>query len=199
MNARSSRALRGVAAAAIATVLAAVSHTIGGGTAPPLAVILSMTLLAAPFATAIVGRRLTLWRLSAAVLLSQIAFHTAFSVVGDLSETGTTDIASASHVHGQLTLPLLDQTVSVPTSPLMLIAHVVAAGVSAAILYRGERALQALLALVIDLLATRTREIAPLEGHEAREDPASALPALRAALLADVISRRGPPVAPLLP
>jgi hypothetical protein len=199
VNARSSRALRGVTAAAIATFLAAVSHTIGGGTAPPLAVILTMTLLAAPFATAIVGRRLTLWRLSAAVLLSQIAFHTAFSVVGDLSGTGTTDIASTSHVHGQLTLPLLDQTVSAPTSPLMLTAHLAAAAVSAAILYGGERALRALLSLVIDLLATRALEIASLERHEACRTLPSALPVIRAALLSDVIARRGPPSIRLFP
>lgn len=196
MNARSLRAVRGFAAAGIATLLAAVSHTIGGGDAPPAAVIVSMVLLSAPIATALVGRRLNPARVLIAVLLSQIAFHAAFSLVGGRSAAAA---SSMMHDHDAMTVPLLEQAVAVPPSSLMLTAHVLAALLSTVLLYRGERAIRSLLVLVIDRLAARTRGIAPHERRLRRAPASTSLRRPRLALLSDAIARRGPPPVSLLP
>ena len=205
MTARSLRAVRGVTAAAIATVLAAVSHTLGGGSAPSAGLILAITLMAAPLATALVGPRLTLWRLTTAVLMSQIAFHAAFSTFG--SEAGAGMVASA-HQHGSSAraLPSTDAIPPAPNAitavfsadPLMVGVHVAAAIVSIALLHRGEHALRCLMAMVIDVVARRSS--VPVSSHR------PALPATASALAIPVstplttsIRRRGPPTALLLP
>ncbi|MET0674113.1 MAG: hypothetical protein ABWY37_11535 [Microbacterium pygmaeum] len=192
MTARSLRAVRGVTAAAVATFLAAVSHTLGGGTAPSFPVIAAVALLAAPMATAIVGSRLALWRLAIAVALSQIAFHTAFSVVAGMSPTGS--VTSMAHDHTQAALSSAAPSMGATASPLMLLAHAIAAIVSIVILHRGERAARTLLRLVVDVLAARTGEIVPPEGM-GMPGPAASVP-VRVPLtrLSEVILRRGPPV-----
>ncbi|MGO1885530.1 MAG: hypothetical protein ACTH3G_09255 [Citricoccus sp.] len=84
------RLLRGWAAAVVATVLAAGSHTLanlvetGVSQAPhhagPAPVLWILTLaLAGPVCTALAGRRLSWWRLAAGVATSQLLFHWLYS------------------------------------------------------------------------------------------------------------------------
>ena len=202
MTARSLRAARGVAATAIATLLAAVSHTLGGGTAPSAVLILAVTLCAAPLATALVGRRPRLWRLASAVLLSQIAFHLAFSVLGDVGAAGT---AMSGHEHGSTGPALLPAdgvvggTAAVFSGdPLMIGAHLGAALVSIAVLHRGEHALRALIALVVDLVARRLSVPVSTDRPVLRAAASTPARPVRTPLTTS-IRRRGPPFALLLP
>lgn len=79
------RLLRGWAAAVVATLLAAGSHTLAGSAAPghdagPAPIVWILTLaLAAPLCTALAGRALSWWRLSLAVGSSQLLFHWLYS------------------------------------------------------------------------------------------------------------------------
>jgi hypothetical protein len=77
--------LRGWAAAVVATLLAAGSHTLAGTTAGghdagPAPVVWLLTLaLAGPLCTALAGRSLSWWRLWSAVGSSQLLFHWLYS------------------------------------------------------------------------------------------------------------------------
>src|SRR5699024_5402302 len=84
------RLLRGWAGAGVATVLAAGSHTLAnlldpggshaGHDAGPAPILWILTLaLAGPLCTALAGRRLSWWRLTAGVTASQLIFHWLYS------------------------------------------------------------------------------------------------------------------------
>jgi hypothetical protein len=74
------RLLRGWAAAVVATLLAAGSHTLAGYDAGPAPVVWLLTLaLAGPLCTALAGRSLSWWRLWSAVGSSQLLFHWLYS------------------------------------------------------------------------------------------------------------------------
>jgi hypothetical protein len=179
------RALRGTAAAWIATVVAATAHTLGGGGAPSPAFVTAVGILAAPFAVAFVGRRLSAWRIGATVLASQALFHVAFAVTAD---------ADPAALHGHHVTHLGDDlsALVVPDAP-MLAAHVFAAIATVAGLYGGERMLRAL-GRGIRSLFSRLRPVAP-RPSQPRSAPRHAGRSLLAAriVLSDV-SRRGPPV-----
>lgn len=211
VTARSLRALRGIVASFVAVSVAAVSHTVGGGGAPAPELVLAMSLLLAPVATALVGRRLTLWRLALAVAVSQVAFHATFTVIGPgisapgvVASSDPPRAATSGHLHGGAASiaasPLSaapDALASLlPLEPLMLVAHVLAATATIALLHRGESALRALVRLVIDL-------VAPALGGAPGPVPAARLasPVVAASLPSSVaeltpILRRGPPPAP---
>jgi hypothetical protein len=61
MNSRASRAVRGTALAAVATLLAAVAHTLGGGAAPSPLFCGVLLVFAAPLAIALAGARISRW------------------------------------------------------------------------------------------------------------------------------------------
>ncbi len=79
------RLLRGWAAAVVATLVAAGSHTLASSTEPghdagPAPVVWILTLaLAGPLCTALAGRALSWWRLGSAVASSQLLFHWLYS------------------------------------------------------------------------------------------------------------------------
>lgn len=136
MTPRHVRALRGTAAAWVATIVAATGHTLAGGGAPSPAFVVAIGVLASPVAVALAGRRLTAWRVAASVLVSQALFHTAFAV------TASADPAAlhghhVAHLGGEL------NPVVLPDAP-MLVAHVLAAAITTLALVRGERMLRAL-------------------------------------------------------
>lgn len=146
---RQLRALRGASASTVATVLAAVSHTVGGGAAPaPLLVVAMAAVLALP-AILVVGRRPRLPRVIAAVVTTQAAFHLAFLALGSPVSTRVAATAHAGHLH-PATLghpPLSDAaTLSAPADGLMLAAHAVAALVTTVLLWRGEQLLRSVAA-----------------------------------------------------
>ncbi|WP_374977574.1 hypothetical protein ACEYYH_07345 [Microbacterium trichothecenolyticum] len=184
MTPRHVRALRGTAAAWVATVIAATAHTLGGGGAPSPAFVTAVGILAAPFAVALIGRRLSAWRIGVTVLASQAMFHVAFAVTAD-ADPAALHGHHVTHLGGDLS------AVVVPDTP-MLAAHVLAALATLAGLYGGERMLRAL-GRGIRSLFSRLRGVA-LRAPLPRFVPPPAGSVLAAAriVLSDV-SRRGPP------
>jgi len=99
------RLLRGWAAAVVATLLAAGSHTLAGGAAPgheagPAPVVWILTLaLAGPLCTALAGRALSWWRLGSAVGSSQLLFHWLYSQSATLPRHPGGSVLSDHAVH----------------------------------------------------------------------------------------------------
>ena len=125
MNARQLRLVRAAAVSSVATLLAALSHTLGGGAVPHMLLILAVATLLTPLSALLVGIRESRGRVAIAVFLGQAAFHVVFQRLG--SPTGTAPIAGGGHAH-HLDLSALSSTA--PTAApgtLMLFAHVVAA------------------------------------------------------------------------
>ncbi|WP_396642147.1 hypothetical protein [Microbacterium sp.] len=154
MRTRQLRALRGAAAAMLAVLFAAVSHTMGGGTAPGIVILLGVSALAWPVTTALVGRGLRPVGLASAVIVTQVALHAVFALT---SSSGTSAGALpqnlAAHQHGQVIMDAAGAFAQVvlPTPP-MLAAHALAAVVSFLALFGGERMLRAIAAWTLRLL-----------------------------------------------
>lgn len=82
MQSRWARVARGITAAGFATFVAAFSHSLAGGAAPSWFGVGASFVLSTMACTILAGRTLSLWRLVAAVGLSQFLFHSLFSGVG---------------------------------------------------------------------------------------------------------------------
>lgn len=185
MTPRHVRALRGTAAAWVATIVAATAHTLAGGGAPAPALVAAVGVLASPFAVALVGRRLAAWRTGAVVLASQSLFHVAFAL------TSGADPAAA---HGHHLAPLGGDSIALvlPDAP-MLAAHVLAAAVTIAGLYGAERMLSAL-GRGIRSIFRRARCVTPhASPRRAVTVPARPARLVVRPVLSGGISRRGPP------
>ncbi|WP_149085045.1 MULTISPECIES: hypothetical protein [Microbacterium] len=189
MNSRQLRFLRAAAVSTTATLLAAVSHTLGGGAAPHPLLIAAIAVLFVPLSAGVVGVRSSRIRVAGGVFMAQAAFHVIFQLLG--APTAGNAVALA-HVHH------LDLRALGPLSPtpaldgLMASAHVLAAVLTTLLLWHGE----SMLGTIARWFHAALRRIATA---------ATALPApprpLRSALLppldaaaAAVTSRRGPPV-----
>ena len=134
MNPRAARSLRGLGAGTTATVVAAVSHGLAGGTFPGLAGIALALAFSAIVSIAFVGRRMPVLRLAASIVLSQLAFHIVFSTLGNAAEVVVTE----GH-HGAVSVTGT-QIIS-HAGPLMWLAHGIAAALTLLALVYGERAL----------------------------------------------------------
>ena len=102
MTTRWARFARGWIVALFATLVAALSHTLGGAAAPSgLAVGVSLA-FAGMICVALVGRTVSTLRLTIAVLLSQIILHALFSFGGPGGPGGTltTDASATTGLHG---------------------------------------------------------------------------------------------------
>lgn len=190
MNARQLRLVRAAAVSSVATLLAALSHTFGGGASPHPLLILAVATLLTPLSALLVGIRRSRGRVAAAVFLAQGAFHLLFQALG--SPTGIETVGSIGHVH-DLGLSLLG-----PASPvaapgtMMLFAHVIAAVLTTLLVWHGEAVARVVARWVGALLGLRSCAVA------AHEHPRP--PRLRSLLLLpfDVavsvaVPRRGPP------
>lgn len=179
-----SRLLRGWAAAFVATVLAAGSHTVanlvdsgashaahGAGPAPILWI---LTLaLAGPVCTALAGRKLSWWRLSAGVAASQLLFHWMYSATAAPAAAPTlTDLhgghggpgSHADHLESMVTAGTGSGTGVVAShvpgaeaalhadSPAMTGAHLLAAVVTILMLRRGEVLAARVAELAVELI-----------------------------------------------
>lgn len=188
MPARRRRALRGSTAATTAVLLASTAHTLAGGDAPPPWLVVAAMILAAPLCVALVGRRLDLPRLSAAVVAAQAILHAAFAAVGTAAPAG--DVATAHH-HDFASLSSIAVD---PAASTMTLGHAIAAVVTIAALAGGER----LLATIAHGIRILLRPAAPLPTPPARPRalPAAFLDATAGAVarLAHSVGRRGPPV-----
>ncbi|WP_105805257.1 hypothetical protein [Leucobacter massiliensis] len=210
---RAARAWRGAAGAGIATVLAASSHGLAGGSISWFAVIATV-ILALPLCTVLAGRIGSLWRLGIAVAGSQFMYHGLFSWIG--GPAGATAPASATPAEAlsphaahlglasgadalgsaALGTPALAAAPAVDASACaaMWFGHAVAAMLTIALLHRGERAFLALIRLIRRALPA-PRILAPQPARRSLPALTSWAPVVsaRTRLLAAVISHRGPP------
>jgi hypothetical protein len=89
MSSRWARVARGLLAAGFATLVAAVFHTASGGAAPSVLALSLSLAFSGIFCVALAGKRLSLWRQSASVVLSQLLFHALFGLgQGSLGSAG---------------------------------------------------------------------------------------------------------------
>ena len=131
MDSRWWRVARGGVVAAVATLVAACSHTLAGGVAPSAFGVLASLVLSVMLATLLAGRTLSLGRLAASVGLSQVLFHALFSGLGAP--------VSAGHSHSSTTLQLVDAAAP-HHSPAMWFAHVAAGLATLVVLRHAETA-----------------------------------------------------------
>lgn len=189
MHARHRRTLRGVAASATATLTAAAAHTLAGGGAPDPLLVGAAVVLASPVAVILAGRRVAVWRTTAAVLASQVLLHIGFSLTAGIDPT-----TGGSHSHHSAT-PLASGSVDLIPDATMWAHHVVAAAFTIVLLYRGERMLAALSRGLIRILGLAV-SLGPLpfvggEQTAPEQRPFGLLPHIA---ISD-LSRRGPPSA----
>ncbi|MCR2799441.1 hypothetical protein QNO21_09920 [Microbacterium sp. zg-Y818] len=199
---RASRVVRGALAAAVATFVALVSHVTAGGQMPGWVGIVVPLILSLAVCTVLVGRRLSLWRLSLGVALSQALFHTLF-VLGTFSSSAAAGGTPGHHAHGAAaSTPLADTLVSAqpPADATMWLMHGLAAVVTVAALYRGERALMRMRAVAGEFARWARRRLIPVvclpaPAPSRRPAVSSAEPArpLRPRF-ASSVARRGPPL-----
>lgn len=186
MTSRQLRLLRGAAASSVATIIAAVSHTIGGGAAPHPLLVVALGVFLTPAAALLVGRAPSLVRLSTAVLLSQTVFHVLFVA---LNATATPTVAGTGHHHTVILDPVGE---TVATDAGMLGAHLVAGILTILLLARGEGMLRAIAGWVRAALRLRMPQPQadwPMPAAFAR----TARIFVEAVRIGDV-SRRGPPL-----
>jgi hypothetical protein len=141
--------------ASAATAVALLAHLLGGGALPGWLGILVPWALSLAVCTALAGRRLSLWRTTASVALSQALFHALF-VLGAPVRSAAAGSAPAGMptghgAHGGNAVPAPGDAVPGVLSgvlpgvePAMWFSHAVAAAVTVAGLYGGERALSRL-------------------------------------------------------
>lgn len=147
MGSRWSRLLRGSLTTALALTVAAFSHVAGGGSAPGALGIGLAIAFALPAAVALTGRTLSIARLSAAVVVTQLAFHTLFSLG---ASTAAVSAAGGGH-HDAAALVLTSGDAAgvagmagMHSGPAMWAAHGVAAVATVIGLWFGERTVRAL-------------------------------------------------------
>lgn len=143
MTERGERVARGSLAASVAVFVAALFHSIAGGTAPSLLAVTLSLAFSIPVCAVLAGRRMALWRLALSVVLSQVAFHVLFGLgASHDSFTGAT-----GHVHAGSHLTLVQAAPAMPgmvhDSAWMWAGHVGAALVTIAALRYGETSMRA--------------------------------------------------------
>ncbi|MFB8190218.1 hypothetical protein ACFC14_12885 [Microbacterium sp. NPDC055988] len=189
MNARQLRLLRAAAVSSVATLLAALSHTFGGGAAPHPLLILAVATLLTPFSALLVGSRQSRGRVAAAVFVAQGAFHLLFQALG--SPTGADTVGVVGHDH-HLDLDLLGPaTAETSLTTMMLLAHIAAALLTTVLVWHGEALLRSVVRWV-EAMLQRAATVAPAEHPRPPRLRSTLLPSFDAAVLA-AVPRRGPP------
>ena len=200
MTTRWARFARGWIVAVVSTFVAALSHTVGGGAVPGLLAVVVSLAFAGMVSIALSGRTLSTWRLTAAVLVSQLIFHGLFSLGSAGGALVTTDAASAhaNHAGGISVAGLPAGTMSGTDHGLMMtLAHIVAAVVTVVALRFGERAFWGLFTTAAVALTALVKVIVltPIPNIP-RSIPALStfLPPRDLLVLLSPMRHRGPPV-----
>lgn len=194
MTKRQQLALRGSAASAVATLVAALSHSWAGGDLPAPLLIVGMAALLAPPAMALMGGRRSAWRIAIAVPLLQAAFHTAFAVLGSPVEGAGTVAGHHDHT-GHAAWELLAGTTSAaPVDEAMLLAHAAAAVVTVVLLVYGERAIAAVAGWASGWVRSRVAALAAPPALTRRLPRRPAPRAPRTRLGGSLPCPRGPPL-----
>ena len=200
MTTRWARFARGWIVAAVSTFVAALSHTVGGGAVPGLLAVVVSLAFAGIVSIALSGRTLSTWRLTAAVLVSQLIFHGLFSLGSAGGALVTTDAASAhaNHAGGIAVAELPAGTMSGTDHGLMMtLAHIVAAVVTVIALRFGERAFWGLFTTAAVALTALVKVIVltPIPNIPRSIPALSAfLPPRDLLVLLSPMRHRGPPV-----
>lgn len=191
MTARQLRLLRAGAASAVATLIAAVSHTLGGGAAPHPLLIVAVTAFVLPLSALLIGSRPARGRVAATIAVAQTGFHLAFQFLGSSTEGMPGGVTPQSgHTH-HLELPAtLAAALPVPDAA-MIGAHVLAAVLTTLLVWHGEAILRAIAGWVLALLGIVTPPT--LAEHEAPAAPVTVIRSVARGLFSDVAPRRGPP------
>lgn len=195
---RRGRVARGTLAAIAATLLAAASHALGGAAVTPLSVAATV-LLSWPICVALAGRVASLWRLSAAVAVSQFLYHWSFAGLGIPSGAATAARSGGPHAsHAVEPIAFAPSlTAAADAGALMWGAHAIAALATIALVVRGERALRTLGRLLRRVLfpAVPRPQPRPQSRTTRRRGASGDAPAgLRERLCSlSAISHRGPP------
>lgn len=189
MNARQLRLVRAAAVSSVATLLAALSHTFGGGAAPHPLLILAVATLLTPFSALLVGTRQSRGRVASAVFVAQAAFHMLFQALG--SPTGADTLGGVGHTH-HLNLDLLGPATSETSlSTTMLLAHLAAAVLTTVLVWHGETLLGSIVRWV-EAMFRRAAAGAPAQHRRPPRLRSTLLPSFDAAVAA-AVPRRGPP------
>ncbi|GAB2709230.1 hypothetical protein BKA24_002543 [Microbacterium marinum] len=127
--------------ALFATFVALLSHVAGGGEVPGWLGVFVPLVLASAVSTVVVSHRLSMWRLSVAVIASQLLFHTLFTLGGP---SGAFLLHGHLHGHHDGEVAASVATVTATTTHdhdggVMWAAHAVAAVITVAGIYVGER------------------------------------------------------------
>lgn len=159
VNSRARRAARGWFVAASATVLASLSHVVGGGQAPGLLAIVLALAVSGFVCMALIGPRAGMLRVGIGAVFAQLSLHVLYSVSGSPTPiAGSTGDAHASHslAPGALAGVFGDSGAAVHAhlSAPMLLSHLGAAIITILALRQGARALDGLIDAAV--LAWRT-------------------------------------------
>lgn len=208
MSSRGARVARGFAAAAVATLVAALFHMAGGGQAPS-AVALTLSLVFSSLGSiALVGRRAAAWRLTLSVLVSQFLFHALFTLSPSASFSG---MPADGHLHAGMHLTMVAGPASasatgmsmpamiVGESPWMWLSHGAAALLTIVVLLHGERTLLAVARFAFFVLRRLVDRVSAVQAQPLRRLTASVAAVPRAlhslGTVLDGRPRRGPPAA----
>lgn len=155
MGTRWARIARGLLAALASTAVAALSHALAGGGAPSTLSLVIAVAFSALVCVALTGRRLSAGRMSAAVALSQFAFHGVFAGLGASGHTAATleSAAHGAHTVASIGLSVVPETTH-HTSGWMWLAHALAALATIVVLRRGEAAFWGMRDAALRFLAT---------------------------------------------
>lgn len=167
---------RGAVAAAVATLVAALSHTIAGGAPPSWFGLVITFVLTASAGSVLAGRTVSWWRLTASVGLGQAMFHTLFAGMATPAPVAhdhtTAFMATPPHDHG------------------MVWAHVVAGVLTIVALRYGEQAFWSLAGAL--RFVTHAIDV-PIIGLSSGPLQAPPAPRLRTLGIPLPVPRRGPP------
>ncbi|WP_221585763.1 hypothetical protein [Microbacterium sp. G2-8] len=142
MTSRQRFAAHGALASAVTTLVAAISHTLGGGAAPAPMLVIGMAALLVGPAALLMGRGPRLTRIVLTTVVAQVAFHAAFDALGG-PVAGSSPAGGGHHHHHGLDLAALAGTApSSSEGSGMLAAHVCAALATIGILAYGERVIR---------------------------------------------------------
>ncbi|MGO4534976.1 hypothetical protein [Leifsonia sp. 2MCAF36] len=185
MGSRWARLTRGMLASGVAIFVAALFHVAGGGAAPgPIALALSMA-FATLGSVVLTARRLSLWRLTATVGLSQFLFHALFSLGQGGARFAAPEGMAHLHVGAHLTLVAgampagaMPAAHGTALSPSMWMTHATAVLITVVALRFGERAFWGLfdtarvrIAGAVDRLVVVPVAVAPSVTPPAADEP----------------------------
>ncbi|MFK4116158.1 hypothetical protein ACI2K6_16175 [Microbacterium sp. NPDC006705] len=198
---RGARAARGGLVALFATFVALMSHVAGGGEVPGWLGLFVPLVLAAAVSTVILGHRLSMVRLTLSVTASQLLFHTLFTVG---APGGAASLDGYVHGHHHTAMIATEAAASAVTHDhggrTMWVAHAVAAVITVAGIYVGERSVLLAAAAVGEARAWLRRKTAIVAAPSVVIPDGSlwvvapAARALRSLCVLPSDRRRGPPL-----